>query len=88
MLRDIVDSVWKSLINRLDSANYNWNQILVLQAKQKINKIDAKSKEELDSYVATFDQENSQLREKITELNEELDNLVAERPTEGTVLCD
>lgn len=38
MLRDIVDSVWKSLINRLDSANYNWNQILVLQAKQKINK--------------------------------------------------
>lgn len=79
MLRDIVDSVWKSLINRLDSANYNWNQILVLQAKQKINKIDAKSKEELDSYVATFDQENSQLREKITELNEELDNLVAER---------
>ena len=51
----------------------------MLQAKQKINKIDAKSKEELDSYVATFDQENSQLREKITELNEELDNLVAER---------
>ena len=57
--------------------------------KTKINKIDAKSKEELDSYVATFDQENSQLREKITELNEEFDNLVAERDqTEGTVLCD
>lgn len=79
MSSDIINAVWRSLINRLDSTNYNWNQILTLHTRQKMKKIDAQSKQELDNYISTFDEVNHQLYEKIDTLNDELNQLTAER---------
>ena len=82
MTAEIIDSVWKALINRLDSSVYNWNQIIALQSRQKMSKwqdISAQNKEMLSLYMATFDQENESLRNQIQELNRQVFSLQAQR---------
>ena len=84
MTNEIIRSVWKALINRLDSSTYDWNQIVALQARQKMNEwqdISAQDRKELDEYMDTFDQENKGLREKIDELNRQNYSLRAQLST-------
>lgn len=78
MTQDIINSVWKALINRLDSSVYNWNQIIALQAKQKMlawQDVSEQNKEQLATYMMTFDAENESLREQIKELNQQVFSL-------------
>ena len=81
MGRAVIDSVWRALINRIDSSVYNWNQIMTLQARQKMNKWKVTSladKEELEKYMSFFDSENEELSSKIHDLNEQNANLRAQ----------
>jgi len=74
----IINSVWQALINRIDSSSYNWNQIMTLQARQRMMKwklASAQDKKELAEYMDSFDSENSELREKIEVLNRQNANL-------------
>lgn len=78
LTKEIKDSVWKALINCLDSATYNWNQIIALQARQKMEEwqdISIKDKQNLKQYVDTFDQENKELREQVDSLNQQVYSL-------------
>ena len=43
MRQGIIDDVWDAIMNRADSTQYNWNQILALQARQKMLKMRRKS---------------------------------------------
>lgn len=75
MTEEIINAVWRALINRLDSSTYNWNQIIALQSRQKMlewQDISAQDKEQLSKYMDTFDQENASLRVQISELNQQL----------------
>lgn len=72
MGRAIIDSVWSALINQVDASVYNWNQIMTLQAKQKMahwKNMSTASKEELDKFLNSFDSENDELKKKIDSLN-------------------
>ncbi len=78
MAQEIIDSVWKALINRLDASTFNWSHISALQSRQKMTEwqnISAKDKEQLSEYMDTFDQENQSLREQIEKLNSEVFSL-------------
>lgn len=82
MCNGIIDDVWDALMNRSDSTQYNWNQILALQARQKMLKmkdVSEQSKEELDTYIVTFDKEKEELEAKVDELNQRVLSLRAER---------
>lgn len=82
MCQGIIDDVWDALMNRADSTQYNWNQILALQARQKMMKmknLNEQSKEELDEYIDTFDREKQELEDKVEELNQKVLSLRAER---------
>jgi len=82
MAQEIINAVWKALINRLDSASYNWNQILALQARQKMvewRDISENDQKTLQEYISAFDSENGTLRKQIDELNQQLYALRAER---------
>ena len=82
MCQGIIDDVWDAIMNRADSTQYNWNQILALQARQKMLKmkgISEQSKDELDAYIHTFDKEKEELEDKIEELNQKVLSLRAER---------
>ena len=82
MRQGIIDDVWDAIMNRVDSTQYNWNQILALQARQKMLKmkgVSEQSKEELDAYIDTFDREKEELENKIEELNKKVLSLRAER---------
>lgn len=71
----IIDSVWQALTSRLEASEYNWNQILTLQAKQKMKEwqdISESTRNELDAYMNTFDGETTELRDQINELNKQL----------------
>lgn len=84
MSRAVIDSVWRALINRIDSSVYNWNQIMTLQARQKMDKWKVASltdKEELEKYMNFFDSENQELSSKICDLNEQNANLRAQLET-------
>ena len=75
MTREIIDAVWDALANRLDASVYSWNQIIALQARQKMRQwqdISAQDKEQLNLFMDTFDQENAGLRAKIDELNKQV----------------
>lgn len=81
MSRAIINSVWSALINRIDSSVYNWNQIMTLQARQKMLKWKVASisnKEELSKYMDSFDSENEELRKKVDDLNAQNNNLRAQ----------
>lgn len=78
LTKAIIDSVWKALINCLDSTTYNWNQIIAMQARQKMEAwqdISIKDKQNLKQYVDTFDQENEDLREQVNSLNQQVYSL-------------
>ena len=82
MCQGIIDDVWDAIMNRVDSTQYNWNQILALQARQKMLKmknVSEQSKEELDAYIDTFDKEKKELEAKVEELNRKVLSLRAER---------
>ena len=82
MCDGIRDDVWDALKNRSDSMQYNWNQILTLQARQKMleeKSISEQSKAELKQYVDTFDVEKKELADKVEELNKKVLSLRAER---------
>ena len=82
MCQGIIDDVWDAIMNRADSTQYNWNQILALQARQKMLKmkgVSERSKEELDAYIGTFDQEKKELEEKVEDLSRKVLSLRAER---------
>lgn len=82
MCQGIIDDVLDALMNRSDSTQYNWNQILALQARQKMLKMKSlsqKSKDDLDEYVDTFDKEKAELEDKVEELNRKVLSLRAER---------
>ncbi|WP_087234324.1 hypothetical protein [Pseudoflavonifractor sp. An176] len=82
MCQGIIDDVWDAIMNRVDSTQYNWNQILALQARQKMLKmknVSEQSKEELDAYIDTFDKEKKELEDKVEELNRKVLSLRAER---------
>lgn len=75
MTREIITSVWNALVNRLDSSIFNWNQIIALQSRQKMTKwkdISEKDKAQLKEYMDAFDGENTDLRNQVTELNQQL----------------
>lgn len=72
MGRAILDSVWSALINQVDASVYNWNQIMTLQARQKMVHWKDKSiasNEELNKFLSSFDSENDELKKKIDSLN-------------------
>lgn len=82
MYRGIINDVWDAIMNRADSTQYNWNQILALQARQKMLKMQGVSKqsqEELDAYIDTFDREKKELEAKVEELSQKVLSLRAER---------
>lgn len=82
LTREVINSVWKALINRLDASIYNWNQIIALQSRQKMlewQDISAQDKKQLSTYMDTFDQENASLRGQIGELNQQIFRLQSER---------
>ena len=73
--REVISSVWKALTNRADALAYNWNQIIALQARQKMGEwrnISEKNREELELYTHSFDQENKELREQNDSLAQQL----------------
>lgn len=82
MCKGIIVDIWDALTNRVDSTKYNWNQILALQARQKMlqeKSISEKSKDELKQYIETFDVEKQELNNKVEKLNEMVFSLRAER---------
>lgn len=82
MCKGIIDDVWDALMNCADSTQFNWNQILALQARQKMTKmqnVSDQSKAELDEYIETFDREKKELEDKVAELNQKVLSLRAER---------
>ena len=75
LTREISSSVWGALTNRADALAYSWNQIVALQARQKMGKwrdISEQNKAQLDEYMQSFDQENKELRAQNEELNKQL----------------
>ena len=75
MSKDIINSVWKSLTNQADASLFTWNQIGVLQIRQKMKEQEGTNKgqaREMAIFIETFDAENGELREKIDELNDQL----------------
>ncbi len=81
LTKEIIDSVWKALVNCLDSTTYNWNQIIALQARQKMEEwqnISIKDKQNLKQYIDNFDQENKELREQVDSLNQQVYSLSAQ----------
>ena len=89
MSQEIIDSVWKALINRLDSQKFNWNHIIALQSRQKMaewQKISIHDKAQLTEYMDTFDQENKDLRDQIEDLNAEVYSLRSQLDTLRYVL--
>lgn len=75
MTQEIISSVWKALINRLDSSIYNWNQIITLQSRQKMAEwrdISEQDKAQLTEYMCAFDSENESLRNQVAELNRQM----------------
>lgn len=81
MSREIISSVWKALINRLDSSVYNWNQIIALQSRQKMAEwrdISEQDKVQLTEYMSTFDSENDSLRSQVDELSKQTYSLRAQ----------
>lgn len=84
MSREIINSVWKVLINKSDSSKFNWNHIIALQSRQKMaewQNISAQDKLQLSEYMDTFDQENQTLRDKIDEMSAELYSVRAQLDT-------
>lgn len=82
MFKGIIHDVWDALKNRSDSTQYNWNQILAMQSRQKMLQmkgVSEQSKKELDNYIDTFDKEKEELEEKVEELNRKVRSLRAER---------
>lgn len=82
MCRGIIDDVWDALMNRADSTQYNWNQILALQARQnmlKLKSISEQAQGELKQYTDAFDIEKKELENKVEELNKKILSLCAER---------
>lgn len=72
MSKDIISSVWRSLTNQTDASMFTWNQIGMLQIRQKVKEQEGVQKDlakEMSVFVETFDAENKELREKIDELN-------------------
>ncbi len=91
MAKVIIDAVRKALINRLDSSTYNWNQILMLQSRQKMTELQNISSQEkalLSEYMDTFDIENNHLREQIEELNREIYSLRSQLDGLRTVVSE
>lgn len=81
MSREIINAVWKALINRSDSSKYNWNHILALQARQKMMEwkdISDRNKDQLSDYIDNFDAENNELRCQVDTLNQEVYSLRAQ----------
>ena len=89
MSQEIINSVWKALINRLDSQKFNWNHIIALQSRQKMaewQNISIHDKAQLNEYMDTFDQENKDLRDQIEDLNAEVFSLRSQLDTLRDVL--
>ena len=75
MTWEIIASVRNALVNRIDASIFNWNQIIALQSRQKMNEfqnVSEQDKAELDAYMAAFDSETEELREQVKELNRQL----------------
>ena len=84
MAQEIINSVWKVLVNRLDSFKFNWSNIIISQFRQEMiewQDISSKNKDQLDTYVNTFDEENKNLRNQIEELNKEIYSLRSQLDT-------
>lgn len=80
MQNDIISNVWKALSNKIEASTYGWNQIIALQAKQKMvhwKNISANDKDELKSFVESFDSENQRLLKEKEALLKENYNLRA-----------
>ena len=78
----IKEDVWDALKNRADSTQYNWNQILTLQARQKMleeKSISEQNRAELKQYVDTLNDKKKELADKVEELNKKMLSLRAER---------
>lgn len=84
MSSEVISSVWKALINRLDASVYNWNQIIALQSRQKMAEwrdISEQDKAQLTEYMSAFDSENDSLRSQVEELNKQVYSLRAQLDT-------
>ena len=82
MCGEIISSVWNALANGEDATSYSWNQIIALQARQKMlqwKDNNEQTKQELSDYINTFDVEKDDLRGQIRVLREQLYSACAER---------
>ena len=82
MCAGIINDVWDALMNQSDSTQNSWNQILALQARQKMlemKDISDQRQIELNNYINTFDAEKKELEDKVSELNQKVLSLRAER---------
>ena len=80
MQNDIIDNVWKALSINIEASTYGWNQIIALQAKQKMihwKNISENDKAELKQFVESFDSENQRLLDEKNALLKENYNLKA-----------
>lgn len=78
MAREIITSVWNTLINRVDSSTISWNQVVALKSKKEMEEwrdIGEHHKNQLSQYIASFDSENTTLREQNEELNKQVFSL-------------
>ena len=71
MVYAIEDYIRTGLVTRLDSSEYTWNNIILLQSKQKVSVIENVTQEEINSYINTFDAENKNLHSKNKQLQRE-----------------
>lgn len=67
----IEEYIRTGLVNRLDSSEHTWNNIILLQSKQKVSVIENVTQEEINSYINTFDAENKNLHSKNKQLQKE-----------------
>ncbi len=76
--KEIIQTVQQSLINRSDAVLYTWDQIINLQARQKISEwkeISDTDKSELSDFLELYDKDISDKNKLIDELNRQIYSL-------------
>lgn len=66
------------LINRWDSSDYGWDQIRVKQNRQRLEQEASAHESEFAQWIATFDEEDRELHDKIADLTRQLEKAEAE----------
>lgn len=70
MMREISYSVQQALVNYQNLQEYNWNRVVFLKMKTKM---ELESKAEVDEFINSFQPINDELNEKVRSLNAQLE---------------